>query len=561
MNNPNRPAAPPEETVAPAETSFADLLSQFEQEHDSPRGQAISGVVIQITDEWVYVDIGRKTEGVLPVEDFRDRSGALTIQKGDQALVTITGTNEEGLYTLSTIRVERPKDWSGLEKAFREKRTIGGRVTEVVKGGLRVDVGAPAFMPASRSGAKDQAALEQMVGQEIQCRIIKLDAADEDIVVDRRVVLEEEEQAAKQRAFDSIQEGAVLKGVVRNVTDFGAFVDLGGVDGLLHVADMSWSRIGKPSEVVNVGDEVEVKVLRVNRETQKISLGMKQLTPEPWTLAAEKYKVGDRVRGKVARVADFGAFVELEPGIDGLIHVSEMSWSKKQVKASDIVKTGDMVEAVVLKVEPAEKRIALGLKQALGDPWEEAKQKYPVGAVVQAPVTSVQKFGAFVDLGNGIDGMIHIADITREKRLNHANEALNVGQVVKAQVLEVDSGRRRIRLGMKQLEPTSLDQFIAEHKPGEIVSGRTVEISGSRVKVELGEGVFCWCPLPAEKPTDKAADAPGADLSSLTARLAARWKGGASDPASGGVREGQIRSFRIVALDPDQKKIEIELAK
>ncbi len=560
MNNPNTPVPPPEETVASTETSFADLLSQFEQEHDAPRGQAISGVVIQVSDEWVYVDIGRKMEGVLPAANFRDSSGELKIQKGDQALVMITGTNEEGLYTLSTIRVERPRDWSGLEKAFQEKRTIGGRVVEVVKGGLKVDVGVEAFMPASRSGAKDQAALEQMVGQEIQCRIIKLDTAEEDVVVDRRVVLEEEEEAARQRAFDSIEEGAVLKGVVRNVTDFGAFVDLGGVDGLLHVADISWQRIAKPSDVLKPGDEVEVKVLRVNRDTRKISLGMKQLTPEPWTLAAEKFKVGDRVRGKVVRVTEFGAFVELEPGVEGLIHVSEMSWSKKQVKASDIVKPGEMVEAVVLKMEPAEKRMALGLKQALGDPWEEAVKKYPVGAVVEAPVTSLQKFGAFVDLGNGIDGMIHIGDITREKRLNHPNEMLTAGQMVKAQVLEIDSARRRIRLGMKQLEPTSVDEYIAEHKPGEVVSGRTVEVSGNRVKVELGEGVYSWCALPAEGSREAGSTAAAVDLSSLTAKLAARWKGGAADSSKESVRAGQIRSFRIVSLDPAEKKIQIELA-
>jgi len=305
---------------------------------------------------------------------------------------------------------------------------------------------------------------------------------------------------------------------------------------------------------------VEVKVLRVNRDTRKISVGMKQLTPEPWTLVAEKYKVGDRVRGKVVRVADFGAFVELEPGVEGLIHVSEMSWSKKQVKASDIVKAGEMVEAVILKMDPAEKRMALGLKQALGDPWEEAVKKYPAGAVVEAPVTSLQKFGAFVDLGNGIDGMIHIGDITREKRLNHPNEVLSAGQVVKAQVLEIDSARRRIRLGMKQLEPTTVDEYIAEHKPGEVVSGRTVEVSGNRLKVELGEGVYSWCPLPAEGSREVSQTAGAADLSALTAKLTARWKGGASDAAKESVRAGQIRSFRIVALDPAEKKIQIELA-
>lgn len=559
MNHPNPTVPEPEETAAPAEPSFADILSEFEQAHDSPRGQAIPGVVIQTSDDWVYVDIGRKIEGVLPAADFRDANGESTIRPGDRVVVAITGSNEEGLYTLSTIKVERPKDWTSLEAAFVEKRTIAGRVTEVVKGGLRVDVGVPAFMPASRSGVKDQAAMEQMVGQEIRCRVIKLDVASEDVVVDRRVVLEEEEQAARERAFGAIQEGARIKGVVRNVTEFGAFVDLGGVDGLLHVADISWRRIARPADVLKTGDEIEVLVLRVNRESRKISLGMKQLTPEPWTLAAEKYKPGDRVRGEVVRVADFGAFVELEPGVDGLIHVSEMSWGRKQVKASDVVKVGEIVEAVILKVEAAEKRIALGLKQALGDPWEEAQKKYTPGAVVEAPVVSVQKFGAFVDLGNGIEGMIHVADITRAKRLNHANEALTVGQVVKAQVLEIDRERRRIRLGMKQLEPTSLDEYLAEHQPGEVVSGRTVELSGGRMKVELGDGVFAWCPVPKTEARQKEGAAKDVDLTALTAKLAARWKGRDAGASRLELREGQIRTFRITALDPTQKKIQLEL--
>jgi small subunit ribosomal protein S1 len=483
--------------------------------------------------------------------------------------VSITGRDEEGCYTLSTIKVERPKDWSALEKAFAEKRTIGGVVTEFVKGGLRVDVGMPAFLPASRSGTKDQADLEKLVGQEIQCRIIKLDTADEDVVVDRRVVLEEQEARAREEKFQQLQEGAVLRGTVRSITDFGAFVDLGGVDGLLHVGDMAWHRVGKPSDVVTAGESIEVKVLKINPEGKRISLGLKQLTPDPWTTAAERFHVGDRVQGKVSRLADFGAFVELLPGVDGLIHVSEMSWAKKVKKPSDLLKTGEMVEAVVLGVNAGERRIALGLKQALGDPWEDAVKKYSVGAIAEGAITSLTNFGCFMDLGGGVDGMIHISDITREKRLNHPREALSAGQTVRAVVLEVDHERRRIKLGIKQLEPTSSDEYIAEHQVGESVTGRIAEASKGRAKVELGEGVFAECRMPEDSGNGSKAGsstpepaAAKADISSLTAMLSARWKQGPTVAAAQAEapRAGQVRTFRILKLDRENKKIEVELA-
>jgi small subunit ribosomal protein S1 len=329
---------------------------------------------------------------------------------------------------------------------------------------------------------------------------------------------------------------------------------------------MSWGRVGKPADVVKPGDSLQVKILKVNRETHKISLGVKQLTADPWTLAAEKYKAGDRVRGVVSRLTDFGAFVELDPGVDGLIHLSEMSWSKKVRKPSDVLKPGDQVEAVVLTVNIPEHRIGLGLKQALGDPWEEAPNKYPVDAVVEGTVTSLQKFGAFVDLGDGIEGMIHIGDISREKRLEHPNEVLKTGQTVRAQVLEVDKGRRRIRLGMKQLEPTSVDEYIAEHQGGEVVSGRLIEVSGNRARVELGEGVFATCRM--KEPSQETRENQGgsenkADLSTMTAMLTQRWKTGSGtgnpSAAKEQVRPGQVRSFRITSLDPAHKKIEVEL--
>src|SRR5579863_4456662 len=399
------------ETVSSSEESFGDILSQFEQSHHGNGGQAIQGTVVSISPEAVFVDIGRKMDGVIPVEQFRQENGELGIHVGDNVLVTVTGRDQEGSYTLSTIRVERPKDWSALESAFAQQRTIAGLVTEMVKGGLRVDVGVPAFMPASRSGAREQADLEKLVGQEIQCKIIKLDTTDEDVVVDRRVVLEEEQAKLKEKAFSELHEGDVVRGTARSLTDFGAFVELApGIDGLLHVADMAWHRIAKPSDAVAIGDSVEVKILKITPATRRISLGMKQLVPDPWTMAGEKFHVGDRVQGKVSRLTDFGAFIELAPGVDGLVHVSEMSWSKKVRKPGDVVKAGELVDAVVLGINVAEHRISLGLKQALGDPWEDAQKKYAPGTVVEGPVTTMMNFGAFIDLGNGIEGMIHISD-------------------------------------------------------------------------------------------------------------------------------------------------------
>ena len=541
---------------ASQDASFGDILTEFEQSHHAAGG-AMDGTVVSVTPDAVFVDIGRKMDGVLTPDP------KVPLQPGQKLLVNIRGRDDEGNYLLSTIRVEVPKDWTGLETAFAGQMVIAGRVMEVIKGGLRVDVGVPAFMPASRSGTRDVADLEKLVGQDIECRITKLDTASEDVVVDRRSVLEERERAAKEEAFAQLKEGTVMRGTVRTLTDFGAFVDLGGFDGLLHVAEMSWSRNVKPSDVVSPGQQIDVKILKISAETHKISLGMKQLQADPWSVVAEKYTPGARVHGKVSRVADFGAFVELEPGIEGLIHVSEMSWTKKNVRPVDVVKPGETVEVVILGVKSGEKRIALGLKQALGDPWEEALQKYPLGATVEAPVTSLAKFGAFVDLGNGIEGMIHIGDISNDKGLNHPNEALKQGEVVKAVVLEADKDRRRLRLGIKQLIPTSIDEYIAERKPGDTVSGRVVDVSVNRVRVELGEGVNATCKLPQQSAAEASASSAKADVSALSAMLASKWKsGGGQDggATSEALRAGQVRTFKIVSLDAAQKRIELELA-
>jgi small subunit ribosomal protein S1 len=569
MSNPSmldkdRPVDPNSPTTNEPDESFGDILSEYEQSHthrireEGKRG--LEGTVVAISGESVLLDIGFKTEGIIPLAEFQATGD--TPKLGDKMPVSIKGRDPEGYYELSRIKVERPKDWSALEKVFADKSAIAGVVSAVVKGGVSVDVGVRAFMPASRSGARDAAEMEKLVGQEIRCRIIKLDVADEDVVVDRRAVLEEDERANKDKRYSEVKEGETVHGTVRSLTDYGAFVDIGGVDALLHVADISWGRVNKPSDVLKVGDKVEARILKVDPAKKRISLGLKQLQPHPWDLVAEKYKVGERIKGTVTRVTDFGAFVELEKGIEGLVHLSEMSWSKKVRKPSDVVNPGDVVDVVVLGVNAPDRRISLGLKQALGDPWVDAAQKFPVGSVAEGPVTSIQKFGAFVQVAEGVEGMVHVGDVSAEKRINHPQDVLHVGQVVKAQVLELDIEKRRLRLGMRQLIPTSLDEYIAEHKEGDVVTGRMTDVSGSRAKVELGEGVNATCRLAAEAPKEE--EKPGQEnvnLSSLTSMLQARWKGGqGGGGAKGeGPRSGQIRSFRISKLDPATKKIELEL--
>jgi small subunit ribosomal protein S1 len=552
-----------------AESSFGDILNQFEQTHthEATGEQGREATVVAINEDNVFFDIGQKTEGVMPVSALRDNQGPIPVKPGDVLQVGVKGRNEEGYYQLSLIKVDRPKDWSGLQKSFDEKLTISGLVTAVIKGGLSVDVGMRAFMPASRSGARDVPEMQTLVGQEIACRIIKLDTEKEDIVVDRRVVLEEDRAKAKEEKLGGLRAGMVVHGTVRSLLDYGAFIDIGGVDGMLHVADISHGRVNKPADALTVGQQLDVQILKVDPAKKRISLGLKQLQPDPWVSAAEKYHTGDRVHGTVARVTDFGAFVELEPGLDGLIHMSEMSWSKKVRKPSDILKPGETVDVVVLGVSPGEKRISLGLKQALGDPWEDVEKNYPVGAIVEGPVTQLKQFGAFVQVTENVEGMIHVGDIVNEKRINHPQDELKVNQIVRAIVLENDREKRRLRLGLKQLVPTSLDEYIAEHKDGDEVTGRVAEINRNRATVELGEGVQGQCLLaaPEQKPEQKSGPV---DVSTFSSMLASKWKGagstGASTPAdtaprSEQLKPGQIRSFRILKLDAEKKKIDLEL--
>ena len=551
------------------ESSFGDILNQFEQthSHEVAGEQGREATVVAINDDNVFFDIGQKTEGVMPAADLRDDKGPIPVKPGDVVLVGVKGRNEEGYYQLSLIRVDRPKDWSSLQKAFDEKLTISGLVTSVIKGGLSVDVGMRAFMPASRSGARDVPEMQTLVGQEIACRIIKLDTEKEDIVVDRRVVLEEERAKAKEEKLSGLQAGMVVRGTVRSLLDYGAFIDIGGVDGMLHVADISHGRVNKPADALSVGQELDVKILKVDPAKKRISLGLKQLLPDPWTTASERYHTGDRVKGTVARVTDFGAFIELEPGLDGLIHLSEMSWSKKVRKPSDLLKPGDTVDVVVLSVSPGEKRISLGLKQAMGDPWDEVEKNYPVGAIVEGPVTQLKQFGAFVQVTENVEGMIHVGDIVNEKRINHPQDELKVGQVVRAIVLENDREKRRLRLGLKQLVPTSLDEYITEHKCGDEVTGRVADVNRGRATIELGEGVQGVCTLTEKEQKQEQKTGP-VDVSALSSMLATRWKGSAGDagpsggdsaPKQEGLKPGQIRSFKIAKLDAEKKKIDLEL--
>jgi small subunit ribosomal protein S1 len=558
MSDPNNPKTPE------ITESFDQLLSEYEREHapvSADGARQLEGTVVAVTADSVLLDIGFKTEGTLLLTDLPDA------KPGDKLVVSVKGRGEDGYYLLSRTRIAQPKDWSALEAAFAEKSTIVGTVTAVVKGGLSVDIGVRAFMPASRSGERDAAVMEKLVGQEIQCRITKLDVGDEDVVVDRRVVMEEEARAGKDRRYAEIQEGDIVRGTVRSLADYGAFMDLGGIDGLLHVSDLSWSRVGKPEDVLSVGQEVEAKVLKIDGEKQRISLGMKQLQPHPWDSVPVKYKTGERVRGPVTRIADFGAFVELEPGIEGLVHISEMSWGKKVRAPGDVVKPGDVVEAVILGISSGERRISLGLKQALGDPWAEVAKRWTVGSAVEGTVTSLPKFGAFVQLTEGVEGLVHISEITAEKRLNHPQEVLKVGQKVQAQILAIDLEKRLIKLSMKQLVPTSVDEYLAEHKVGDLVTGRVVAITGDSgaAQIEFGDGIFGSCP-PVGGDNVGAASREGAgaagNVSDLGSMLMARWKGGAPQgaPKPEPLRSGQVRQFRITRLDPGAKVIEVKPA-
>jgi small subunit ribosomal protein S1 len=568
MTNEGTPGTTPDSLTTPgaiddSTESFGSLLSQFEKTHGGQSKTEASqkeGVVVSISSDSVFLDIGFKVEGVLSRGEFENNAQGITV--GDRFPVSVKGRNEEGYYALSRLKIAQPTDWPSLEEAYAQKAAVAGTVTSIVKGGLTVDVGVRAFMPASRSGTRDAADLEKLVGQEITCRIVKLDVAEEDVVVDRRVILEEQARQLEQERYAEVKEGDIVSGLVRSLTSYGAFVDLGGVDGLLHVSDIAWSRVNNPEEVLTVGQRLQVKVLKIDADSRRISLGLKQLQPEPWASAADRYQLGQRVSGSVKRLTDFGAFIEVEPGIEGLIHVSEMSWVNKVRKPADLLKLDDTVEAIILSINPAERRLSLGLKQALGDPWAVVPQKFPAGSVIEGPVTRITKFGAFVQLAEGIEGLVHISEISAEKRINHPQDVLKIKQIVRAQVLAIDLEKRQIKLSMKQLIPTDLDEYLGEHSIGDVVSGRLLEYTGDNAIVELGEGIRANCAVSVKtEPTASSQSEATLDLSALSSMLSARWKG--ETKALGAQTEplhvGQVRNFKIATIDRDTKQISLEL--
>jgi small subunit ribosomal protein S1 len=571
--------------------SFAELLQQNDRERAgavdrSDGSKRIDGTVVAISAESVFIDIGYKTEGILPLTAFAKDDKA--VEPGDVIRVTVRGRDLDGYYELSRQHVSAPRDYSSLEEAFEAGGSVPGTVTGLVKGGLTVDIGMRAFMPSSRTGARDAEEMAKLVGQQVRVRITQLDldgngsekgGARPDAIVDRRSVVEEEARAASDARFAELAEGQVVHGTVRSLTDFGAFVDLAGADALLHISDMSWQRISAPSEIVAVGDSVEVKILKIDSTDpvkRRIAVGLKQLQPHPWDSVAERFHLGDKVTGIVTRDADFGAFVEIAPGIEGLIHISEMAWGKKVRKPSDIVKIGDQVEAVILGIDLDAKRMSLGLKQALGDPFAELIKTIHAGAVIEGKVSRLTPFGAFVTVTDGVEGLVHISEIVADKRLNHPSEVLHVGETVKCKVLEIDREKRQLKLSIKQMIPTGADEFFTEHQAGDTVTGRVLDIdtASSIARIELGEGIVFPCSLPpasvasAESATSTSGTA--VDLSQLGALLSSRWKTADSRSKSvpaaktatteAPLQTGQVRSFRLAAIDADAKTLRLELA-
>ncbi|MGN6593867.1 MAG: S1 RNA-binding domain-containing protein, partial [Terriglobales bacterium] len=540
------PETPLSGETNPADNTFAQLLAQFDSQNDSAGpaiGEQRTGHVVNLREDVALVDIGAKAEGVLPLQLWREQGPGTDLNPGEAIEVVVEGRDPEGSFKLSPFSPDRPRNLEQARVAFEAGRILRGKVTGVVKGGLTVDVGLRGFIPQSKSGVRNPDDMHKLVGQEIRCRIARA-PEEKRLILDRRSLIEEEQQAAEQQMLERLQVGDEVEGTVASLATYGAFVDIGGVDTLLHVSDMSWTRLGDPAHLLTLGQKLTVKVIKLDREKRRISVGLKQLTPDPWAGVPERYPDGAHIHGRVTRTTDFGAFVELEPGIEGLIHISEMSWRRIR-KPEDAVKVDETVEAVVLGVHKKDRRISLGLKQVLGDPWADAEIRFKPGTVVEGKVRNLQQFGAFVEIVEGVDGMIHIGDISPE-RIQHPNAVLKLGEVVKAQVLELDLAKRRLRLGMKQLIPTPLELFMAAHQEGEELSGRVVKAYPGRV--QLDEGIEAACPS-AAAPVRKIEEG------TLAAKLAAVWKSNApavAEPEPTGVtlKSGEVRKFRLTVLDP-----------
>ena len=518
---------------------FAAALESFDREQAAEAAaQAfddsaiVSGTVIKLTDKHVVVDVGMKSEGLIPIEQVVDHTGAPKLEPGQAVEVVIEREEPEGGYLLSYEKAQRLRVWDTIEKAHNEKTPITGTVVGRVKGGLTVDIGIKAFLPGSQLELRPVRNLDAYIGQPIQVRVIKLNKKRGNVVVSRKEILEEEQSERRTATLEHLEEGAVLTGTVKNLTDYGAFVDMGGIDGLLHITDMSWGRLTHPRDLVNVGDEIQVKVLKFDKEKQRVSLGFKQLTPDPWLDAAERYPIGAHVRGRVLSVTDYGAFVELEQGIEGLVHVSEMTWSKRMKHPSKIVKPGEEVETVILQVNPADRRISLGMKQLLDNPWEHLGDKYPIGATVEGRVRNLTDFGAFIEIEDGIDGLVHVSNLSWTKRVKHPSEVLKKGEKVRAVVLGVEPENRRLSLGIKQLQPDVWETFFAQHRVGDVVHGKVLRTAQFGAFVEIAEGVEGLCHV------SEATDGHGAPVK---------------------LEQGDEREFKIIRMNQDEKKVALSV--
>jgi len=489
-----KPAGPAFTPMHHEDMDPAEFTSMLEAYDDSFRnmaeGEVVKGTVLKVTDAAVVVDVGYKSEGLIPVHEFLDETGNVTVQAGDTVDVLLERTEDrEGHIVLSREKAEKMKIWDEVEKAYADRKVVIGRVIERIKGGLAVDIGVRAFLPGSQIDVRPVRNLDALKGQELRMRVIKVNKKRGNIVLSRKALLEEENAEKKKTTLETLGEGKQLRGTVKNITDYGAFIDLGGIDGLLHITDMSWGRVGHPSELFKVNDEVDVTVLKYDPSTERVSLGHKQLVQDPWATVQDRYPVGARMSGKVVSLTDYGAFIELEPGVEGLIHVSEMSWSKRVKHPSKILNVGDTVEAMVLGVDPAARRISLGLKQVESNPWNELGDKYPVGTKIKGKVRNLTEFGAFVEVEEDIDGLIHISDMSWSKRVKHPSEVLKKGDVVEAMVLSIDAENQRLSLGLKQLATDIWDDFFSRHNVGDVVEGKITRMTNFGAFVELDEGI------------------------------------------------------------------------
>jgi small subunit ribosomal protein S1 len=476
---------------APAEETMEDLMEMYEESIKRFReGEVVNGRIIAVDKDYVLVDIGYKSEGQIRIQEFRDENGEINAKLNDEVEVMVEyWDDEEERVILSKEKAAKVKVWDAIKTCYDDNGTIEGVITNRVKGGFSVDVGVQAFLPGSQADLRPIRNLDELVGKSFPFRILKYNRKRSNIVLSRRVLLEEEREAKRSQTLSAIHEGKVMAGTVKNITEYGVFVDLGGLDGLLHITDISWGRVKHPSELYSVGDKIQVKVLHLDLEKERVSLGVKQLVPDPWTTAAEKYPIGSRVNGKVVSLTDYGAFVELEEGIEGLIHVSEMSWTRKVRHPSKVVSVGEMVDAVVLDIKPDNRRISLGMKQVVPNPWDVINEKYPIGTTIEGKIKNITDFGLFVGIDEGIDGLIHISDISWTKRIKHPNEVYKKGDLVQAIVLDIDKENERFSLGIKQLQADPWQTVTERYDVGKEITGTVTNVTDFGVFVELEEGI------------------------------------------------------------------------